>query len=34
LGRDEPTLCLPNNFEAGARELMTRYVGRNGIEDA
>jgi hypothetical protein len=34
LGRDEPTLCLSNNFQAGARDLMTRYVGRNGIEDA
>jgi len=34
LGRDEPTLCLSNNFQAKARELMTRYVGRNGIEDA
>jgi hypothetical protein len=34
LGRDEPTLRLSNNFQAGARELMTRSVGRNGIEDA
>src|SRR4051794_32467990 len=34
LGRDEPTLCLSNNFQAKAREVMTRHVGRNGIEDA
>src|SRR5439155_797948 len=23
-----------NNFEVGARELITRYVKRNGVEDA
>jgi hypothetical protein len=34
LGRDEPTLCLSNNLQAPARELITRYVKRNGIEDA
>jgi hypothetical protein len=34
LGRDEPTLCLSNNFQASARELITRYVKRNGVEDA
>jgi hypothetical protein len=34
LGRDEPTLCLSNNFRAGARDLITRYVQRNGVEDA
>src|SRR5205823_12953376 len=34
LGRDEPTLCLSNNFRASARELITRYVKRNGVEDA
>jgi hypothetical protein len=34
LGRDEPTLCLSNNFQVGARELITRYVKRNGVEDA
>jgi hypothetical protein len=34
LGRDEPTLCLSNNFRAPARELITRYVKRNGVEDA
>jgi hypothetical protein len=34
LGRDEPTLCLSNHFQAGARELITRYVKRNGVEDA
>ena len=34
LGRDEPTLFLSNNVEATARELITRYTGRNGVEDA
>jgi hypothetical protein len=34
LGRDQPTLCLSNHFQAPARELITRYVGRNGVEDA
>jgi len=34
LGREEPTLCLSNNFEASAREVITRYAGRNGVEDA
>ena len=34
LGRDEPTLCLSNNFEASGRDLITRYAGRNGVEDA
>jgi hypothetical protein len=34
LGRDEPTLCLSNNFQVPARELITRYVKRNGVEDA
>ncbi len=34
LGRDEPTLFLSNNKEATARDLITRYTGRNGIEDA
>jgi len=34
LGREEPTLCLSNNFEASARELLTRYAGRNSVEDA
>jgi hypothetical protein len=34
LGREEPTLCLSNNFGVTARELMTRYVGRNAVEDA
>jgi hypothetical protein len=33
LGRDEPTLCLSNNFEVTAREVITRYVKRNGVED-
>jgi hypothetical protein len=34
LGREEPTLCLSNNFEASGRDLITRYAGRNGVEDA
>jgi hypothetical protein len=34
LGRDEPTLCLSNNFQVSARELITRHVKRNGVEDA
>jgi hypothetical protein len=34
LGRDEPTLCLSNNFQISARELITRCVKRNGVEDA
>ena len=33
LGRDEPTLFLSNNFEVTAREVITRYVQRNGVED-
>jgi hypothetical protein len=34
LGRDQPALVLSNNFEATARQLITRYASRNGIEDA
>jgi hypothetical protein len=34
LGREEPTLCLSNNLEASGRDLITRYAGRNGVEDA
>lgn len=34
LGREEPTLCLSNNSQISARELITRYVKRNGVEDA
>jgi hypothetical protein len=34
LGREEPTLCLSNNGEASAREVITRYAGRNSVEDA
>ncbi len=34
LGRAEPTLCLSNNFEVSAREVITRYAGRNSVEDA
>jgi hypothetical protein len=34
LGREEPTLCLSNNFETSARDVITRYAGRNSVEDA
>jgi hypothetical protein len=34
LGREQPTLCLSNNFEASARDVVTRYAGRNHVEDA
>jgi hypothetical protein len=34
LGREEPTLLLSNNVEATARDLITRYTGRNGVEDS
>jgi hypothetical protein len=34
LGRDKPTLFLTNNFDETARQLITRYPSRNGIEDS
>ncbi len=34
LGRDKPTLVLSNNLEATARQIITRYTSRNGIEDS
>ena len=34
LGREQPTLFLSNNFAVTARELITRYTGRNAVEDA
>jgi hypothetical protein len=34
LGRDRPTLVLSNNFDATARQILTRYTSRNGIEDS
>lgn len=34
LGRDQPTLFLTNNFDETARQLITRYTSRNGIEDS
>jgi hypothetical protein len=34
LGHENPTLCLSNNFEVTARDLLTRYAGRNGVEDS
>jgi hypothetical protein len=34
LGRDKPTLLLTNNRDETARQIMTRYTSRNGIEDS
>jgi len=34
LGRAEPTLFLSNNTAVTARDLITRYTGRNGVEDS
>ncbi len=34
LGREEPTLFLSNNFAITGREVITRYTGRNGVEDS
>jgi hypothetical protein len=34
LGRENPTLFLTNNFDVPARQLITNYARRNGIEDA
>lgn len=34
LGRDKPTLLLTNNRGETARQIMTRYTSRNGIEDS
>jgi hypothetical protein len=34
LGREEPTLCLSNNVAVTARDVITRYAGRNGVEDS
>jgi hypothetical protein len=34
LGRDKPTLFLSNNFDETARRIITRYTGRNTIEDS
>jgi hypothetical protein len=34
LGREEPTLFLSNNVEVTARDVITRYTDRNGVEDA
>jgi hypothetical protein len=34
LGREQPTLFLSNNFQVTPRELVVRYAGRNGVEDA
>jgi hypothetical protein len=34
LGRDKPTLLLTNNRDQTARQIMTRYTSRNGIEDS
>ena len=34
LGREQPTLFLTNNREVAAREAITNYARRNGIEDS
>lgn len=34
LGRENPTLFLSNNFTISARDLVTNYARRNGVEDA
>jgi hypothetical protein len=34
LGRAQPTLFLSNNVAVSAREVITRYTGRNGVEDS
>lgn len=34
LGREQPTLFLSNNFDVTARDVIVRYAGRNGVEDA
>jgi hypothetical protein len=34
LGREQPTLFLTNNFHEPARQIVTRYTSRNGIEDS
>ena len=34
LGRSQFTLLVSNNFDTSARELITRYAGRNSVEDS
>jgi hypothetical protein len=34
LGREGPTLFLSNNVEVTGRDVITRYTGRNGVEDS
>ena len=34
LGHEKPTLFVTNNFEETARQVLTRYTNRNGIEDS
>jgi hypothetical protein len=34
LGREQPTLFVSNNLRATPRDLIIRYAGRNGVEDA
>jgi hypothetical protein len=34
LGHPQPPLFVSNNFDVSARDLITRYTGRNGIEDS
>ncbi len=33
LGRQQPTLFLTNNFQESGRNVITRYAGRNRVED-
>ena len=32
-GREQPTVYLTNNRQASARQIITRYINRNGIEN-
>jgi len=34
LGHPQPTLFVSNNFDVSARDLITRYTGRHGVEDS
>jgi len=33
MGHPQPTLSVPNNFEASAQGLITRYVRHHGVEE-
>lgn len=34
LGHPQPTRCVSHNFDASARDLITRATGRNGVEES